>query len=136
MPTPGGKPKVGERVRWRTTAWRVQQWQWNYGVVTRRSEGTDWSLWIRRDDTGEVILITEAGWYVQQQALEVLVDKVVPAGWEPVGDKIREMLARRERGELKRTADDYISGLVEAYRLFIGAATSDEAMEHLRKNAP
>jgi hypothetical protein len=48
-----------------------------------------------------------------------------------IARKVREMLQRRQRGELKKTADDFISGLIEAYQLVLGLENVEEAYQRI-----
>ncbi len=70
MPTPTGKPRVGERVRFfhkkdgEKTA--------TDGTVTGRSDGMLWSFHVRVDGERRDRIITEAQWMIDHGYLKVL----------------------------------------------------------------
>jgi hypothetical protein len=134
MPTPGGKPKVGERVRWRATA----DSEWQYGTVLRRTDGTLWSIRVRHetDDPyrSKERWITEASYYVDRGLLEVLPPKFV----KPDVTKRADHRFHLERADAQLTSahnflalaqyekpnDDVvkIARVVEAMRVLVGHA--------------
>lgn len=75
MPTSGGKPKAGERVQWRSGAWRLDPsgCPWYSGTVLERSSGQSWSLKVQPDRTGaRPFWLTGAQFLLDRDALRVL----------------------------------------------------------------
>lgn len=68
MPTPTGKPKVGERVRVYDVRDRSK---FADGVVIQRSDGSYWTLQVQFDGSARPMLV-EAAWLASRGALEVL----------------------------------------------------------------
>lgn len=69
MPTPSGKPKVGEKIL--HVASGIE------GKVLRRSDGLQWSLYIRWEDPAKGTLpaegwITEAQWWIDHDVIRVI----------------------------------------------------------------
>ncbi len=69
MPTATGKPKVGERVRlysWQSRSQHIE------GVVTRRVDGTLWSIEVLLDGEKRPRLYVDAYWMADKGILEVI----------------------------------------------------------------
>lgn len=76
MPTPGGKPQVGETIKWISDKNGNDQVR---GVVLHRSDGDIWSLkvrWIDGPRKGYEHIITEAGHWMNKVPGFVLLGKV------------------------------------------------------------
>jgi len=76
MPTPAGKPKVGERVRIHVVLpGDKNPIEPRYGTVTRRGNGFSWCLWVKWDYRGRAAppaILTEAGWYMDKGYLTIV----------------------------------------------------------------
>lgn len=69
MPTPGGKPKVGEKILHVPSGIK--------GTVLRRSDGLSWSLYVRWEDPTPGVMpaqgwITEAQWWMERGTIKVV----------------------------------------------------------------
>lgn len=67
MPTPTGKPKVGERIEVRMPGHPPR-----YAKVLRRYDGLCWGLEVLADDENRPRIIGEAGWMMKKGYLTVV----------------------------------------------------------------
>lgn len=76
MPTPAGKPRVGERVRWRDPSWSLHPETaniWYYGKVLIRTDGIGWAVQIQPDDERcRTFWYLSAGYHLRNKSFEVV----------------------------------------------------------------
>lgn len=131
MPTPGGLPKRGDRIRYRPPSLE-RGGEFYDGTVVERGRGEMWSMRVRWDADGSAMmpkLIPDAGGYWAMGCYELLEPEPVSAGgrWSPSPPAMGDLARARSMVE---TAVALLAGdeLEPVRALLLEAAGALEAL--------